>query len=43
MKGNARQQGRLLYNCADMKDFADSAGFANKKEASVAIVERLSE
>ena len=40
-QGNAYHEGRLKYTCADMEDFVKSSGFSNKKQASVALVERL--
>lgn len=41
--GNAYQSGRLKYTCADFEDFVKSAGFVNKKQAQVAVVEQLCE
>lgn len=38
MSGNATQPGRLKYTCADIDDFVTSAGFKNKRQASVALV-----
>ena len=43
MTGNAYQPGRLVYNYANMDDFVRTSGFQNKKQASVALVERLYE
>lgn len=41
--GNAYQEARLAYSYADLDDFARSTGFINKKQASVALIERLHE
>ena len=42
-EGNATNEARLLYNSADCEDFAVSAGFNNRKQAGVAVVEELHE
>lgn len=39
--GNAYQDGRLRYSHADLEDMARSSQLKNRKQAEVAVVERL--
>jgi hypothetical protein len=41
--GNAYQDGRVKYSCADMEDLAKSSQLLNKDQVAVALVERLHE
>lgn len=43
ISGNAVQQGRQLYSQANIDDIAETSGLKNRKQASVAVVERLHE
>ena len=42
-QGNAYQDGRQKYNYANIDDLARTSGFLNRKQAGVAVVERLHE
>ena len=41
--GNAYHKGRLYYNNADLEDMGKSSELQNQEQASVAVIERLSE